>query len=192
MNRLRATGICLAVVLLMIENSAAQEQRASPVVPAQGVSPYAGMQSRPVKALSDQQIADLKAGRGMSLALVAELNGYPGPLHSLELADRLELSQALRAQIATLFAEMKAEAVLLGEQLIGQEAGLDQLFQQRTITPATLALETEAIGKTQAALRNAHLRYHLATVELMTPEQIHRYGALRGYGAAGTHLPGRH
>jgi uncharacterized protein involved in cysteine biosynthesis len=28
-------------------------------------SPYAGMQSRSIKALSDQQVADLSAGRGM-------------------------------------------------------------------------------------------------------------------------------
>jgi hypothetical protein len=38
-----------------------------------------GMQSRPIKALSDQQVSDLRAGRGMGLALAAELNGYPGP-----------------------------------------------------------------------------------------------------------------
>ncbi len=49
-------------------------------------SPYAGMQTRPIKALSDQQITDLKAGRGMGLALHAELNGYPGPAHVLECA----------------------------------------------------------------------------------------------------------
>ena len=59
-------------------------------------TPYAGMQARPIKALSDQQIADLKAGRGMGLALAAELNGYPGPLHVLELADKLDLSAEQR------------------------------------------------------------------------------------------------
>ena len=52
-------------------------------------TPYAGMQTRPIKALSEQQIADLGAGRGMGLALAAELNGYPGPSHVLELADKL-------------------------------------------------------------------------------------------------------
>jgi len=41
-------------------------------------TPYAGMQTRPIKALSEQQVADLGAGRGMGLALAAELNGYPG------------------------------------------------------------------------------------------------------------------
>ena len=55
-------------------------------------TPYAGMQTRSIKALSDQQIADLQAGRGMGLALAAELNGYPGPSHVLELADKLGLS----------------------------------------------------------------------------------------------------
>lgn len=55
-------------------------------------TPYAGMQSRPIKALSDQQLSDLRAGRGMGLALAAELNGYPRPSHVLELANQLGLS----------------------------------------------------------------------------------------------------
>ena len=52
----------------------------------QPAAPYAGYQQRPIKALSEQQIADLRAGRGMGLALAAELNGYPGPVHVLALA----------------------------------------------------------------------------------------------------------
>ena len=47
-------------------------------------SRYAGMEKRRVKAISDEQIADLKAARGMGLALAAELNEYPGPMHVLE------------------------------------------------------------------------------------------------------------
>ncbi len=42
---------------------------------ASAQTPYAGMQTRQIKALSEQQIADLGAGRGMGLALAAELNG---------------------------------------------------------------------------------------------------------------------
>ena len=71
------------------------------------------MQTRTIKALSDQQIADLKAGRGMGLALSAELNGYPGPIHVLELADQLGLSAEQKARIKDLFDSMKAEAVPL-------------------------------------------------------------------------------
>src|SRR5947209_3778458 len=121
-------------------------------------TPYAGMQTRSIKALSDQQIADLKAGRGMGLALAAELNGYPGPLHLLELADSLGLSAEQRSAIAALFSSMKAEAVPLGEKLLERETALDRTFADHTITEATLISSTQAIGETQAALRAAHLK----------------------------------
>src|SRR5450755_3168536 len=87
-------------------------------------TPYAGMQTRPIKALSDQQIADLRAGRGMGLALAAELNGYPGPSHVLELADKLGLSDAQRSQVRSMFEAMKTETIPIGERLIAQEAAL--------------------------------------------------------------------
>jgi hypothetical protein len=56
------------------------------------VSPYAGQETREIKALSAQEVDDLLNARGMALAKAAELNGYPGPLHSLEMADKLGLS----------------------------------------------------------------------------------------------------
>src|SRR4051794_26061952 len=87
--------------------------------------PYAGMQTRAIKALSDQQIADLKAGRGMGFALAAELNGFPGPIHVLEFGDALALTPDQRTRVQALIDDMKAEARPLGEQLIAQEADLD-------------------------------------------------------------------
>lgn len=63
---------------------------------AQHQQPYAGMEQRQVKALSEQQVADLKAGRGMGLAPAAELNGYPGPMHVLEHASALALTAEQR------------------------------------------------------------------------------------------------
>ncbi|MGC5198650.1 hypothetical protein, partial [Aphanothece microscopica] len=59
--------------------------------PQAAAQPYAGLQSRTVKSLSAEQAADLAAGRGMALALAAELNGYPGPMHVLEHAEALGL-----------------------------------------------------------------------------------------------------
>ena len=148
---------------------------------AQSAPPYAEMQARPIKALSDTQIADLVAGRGMGLALAAELNGYPGPSHLLELADRLGLSAGQRAAVQGMLDAMKAEAIPLGQSLIAQEADLDRLFAQRTATAETMQAATEAIGATQARLRAAHLKYHLATVPLLEPQQLQRYAELRGY-----------
>ena len=144
-------------------------------------SHYAGMQARPIKGLSEQQVADLKAGRGMGLALPAELNGYPGPAHVLELADKLELSSDQRARIQTLFDTMKAEAVPLGARLLDQEAALDQQFASHSITPETLKAATAQIGVTQAELRNTHLKYHLQTTQILTHDQMQRYAVLRGY-----------
>jgi len=96
----------------------------SSVAFGQGHHPYAGLEQRAVKALSEQQIADLKAGRGMGLALPAELNGYPGPSHVLENADALGLNAEQRDRTKALFESMKAEAVPVGERLIEQEAKL--------------------------------------------------------------------
>src|SRR3954447_10182770 len=162
---------------------------------AQSPQPYAGLQSRPLKALSEAQIADLRAGRGITLALAAELNGYPGPLHVVELADALELTSEQRTRMQVLYETMKAEAVPLGERLITQEADLDRQFASRVVTEPTLVAATAQIGETQAALRATHLRYHLLTAEILTPDQMHRYGQLRGYANAAPgqqHDPGMH
>jgi hypothetical protein len=159
---------------------------------AQSHQPYAGLEGRPIKALSDQQVSDLRAGRGMGLALAAELNGYPGPMHVLELADSLALSDQQRSKMQGLFAAMRAEAIPLGDKLIAQEAELDHQFANKTIFSASLADSMAAIGTTQAALRQAHLKYHLSTAEVLTPAQVQRYRELRGYTAGTQHPRGRH
>jgi Spy/CpxP family protein refolding chaperone len=159
---------------------------------AQSQQPYAGLEARSIKALSEQQIADLRAGRGMGLALAAELNGYPGPMHVLELADSLHLSDQQRAKMQELFTAMKAEAIPLGERLIAQEADLDRKFANKTITPTSLAASMDAIGITHAALRQTHLKYHLSTVEVLTPAQVQHYAELRGYKTGLEHPHGRH
>src|SRR5215216_2241767 len=95
MDLAHAASLFVALLLLGVPPTTAQDhgglinQGHSPAVPAATASPYAGLQARPLKALSEAQIADLRAGRGMTLALAAELNGYPGPLHVIELADAL-------------------------------------------------------------------------------------------------------
>jgi hypothetical protein len=72
------------------------------VAGAQSGQPYPRLEPRPIKALSQQQVDDLRAGRGMGLALAAELNGYPGPSHVLELGDRLDLTADQRIRVQRL------------------------------------------------------------------------------------------
>lgn len=147
-------------------------------------SPYSGMETRRVKALSEEQIADLTAGRGMSLALVAELNGYPGPLHVLELGETLHLTDEQVSRTQKLLERMKAEAIPIGRRIIDEEATLDSLFAEKKITAVSLSEATTRISAVQGDLRAAHLRYHLETVEILSPEQVGRYSRLRGYGAS--------
>ena len=165
--------LSLAIIAVLAALVPAQAQHA----PA---SPYAGWEHWPVKALSKEQIADLRAGRGMGLALPAKLNGYPGPVHVLERGDQLRLTTDQRIRVQELHAAMKAEAIPLGERLMTQEADLDRQFAIQSVTPAILQAASVEIGPTQGALRLAHLRYHLSTLDVFTPEQIRRYGELRG------------
>ena len=145
------------------------------------IGPYTGFEQRQIKALSDQQIADLRAGRGMGLALPAELNSYPGPLHVLEMADTLALTDDQRTRTKAMFEAMKVETIPLGERIIEEEAALDLQFAERSITPDTLAAATSVIGALQGALRAAHLRYHLTMRSLLSSDQIARYEEGRGY-----------
>ena len=52
-------------------------------------TPYAGFETREIKGLSEQDIRNSERGGGWGLALPAELNGRPGPVHLLELQEEL-------------------------------------------------------------------------------------------------------
>lgn len=190
----------IAVLLQMSMTASAQSHAPQGHAPQshapQSHIPYAEMKDRAIKALSEQQVADLKAGKGMGLALPAELNGYPGPIHVLEFADQMNLTGEQRQRTSELFRNMKDEAVPLGERLIESEAGLDRLFANRTITPAILDTTTNDIARLQGQLRQTHLKYHLAMVDLLSAEQIQRYRQLRGYesqpAGAGQHHKSHH
>ena len=74
----------------------------------------------------------------MGLALAAELNRYPGPLHVIEHAQALALSPDTLARVQALFEAMKAETIAIGERLIAQEAELDGAFANGSITANNL------------------------------------------------------
>ena len=157
-------------------------------------SPYAGQETRPIKALSEDEVRDYLAGSGMGFAKAAELNRYPGPRHVLELADRLALSPEQRQRTERLFASMRAEAVRLGEEIVAQERELDARFAAGAISTAELDRRTAALGALQGRLRATHLRAHLVQRDILTAEQRRQYDALRGYGQAppAARAPGHH
>src|SRR6185295_13986694 len=148
---------------------------------ARSQSPYIGQESREIKALSPQEISDYLAGKGMGFAKAAELNGYPGPAHVLELGERLQLTDAQRAETQALFDAMQAKAMVLGRELVEEERRLDRLFASKSADPASVGASLARIGDLQARVRAAHLDAHLAQVRILTSEQTSRYVELRGY-----------
>jgi Spy/CpxP family protein refolding chaperone len=150
-------------------------------------SPYLGQEERDIKALSPEDVDAYLTGKGMGLAKAAELNGYAGPRHVLELASQLDLTPEQRTKTEALFTSMASEAASLGQLLVLEERKLDRLFATKAITPALLSNSLTEIGGLQAKVRAAHLQAHIAQVEILSPEQNRRYVQLRGYESPGEH-----
>lgn len=173
--------LTLTTALVLISASLAS---AAPVG-AQTQNPYAGEQSRAIKALSPKEVDDLTQGRGMGLAKAAELNRYPGPMHALELAGPLKLSGGQRQALQASMARMSADAKALGAELLGLERELDTGFAARVVDEIRLKELTGQIGLRQGALRAVHLAAHLETAAALSAEQLAQYDVLRGYSGAG-------
>jgi len=158
-----------------------------PAVATSTPAQYAGEETREIKSLSQSEIADLLSGRGMGLARAAALNGYPGPMHVLELASQLKLSGSQEAKTREVFSRMQASAKDLGAQLVDAERSLDLLFKTKQVDQSSLARTLEKIATLQSRVRGVHLRAHMEQAALLTSEQISQYAKLRGYtgGASG-------
>lgn len=150
-------------------------------------SGYAGMQTRDIKALSPEQVADLREGRGMGASLPAELNGAPGPMHVLELSERLKVTQEQRTALERITADMKGSARQLGAQVIAAEADLDKGFSTGSLDEKGIADAAARIAVLQGRLRAVHLVAHLKTRKLLSDEQVLAYNQARGYAPAGGH-----
>ena len=149
-------------------------------------SPYAGQETRGIKALSQEDIAGLLAGAGTpfgGMAKPAELNGYPGPRHVLDAveAGEFELTNEQQTQIEFLFEEMRSEAIPLGQAIIDLETEIDEAFNNGTITNEFLEAKVSQSASLYGQLRVVHLKYHLAVVDILSTQQVAQYNELRGY-----------
>lgn len=168
---------CLLASLLFVSGASA-----APPAPA-----YAGQEARDIKALSPEDINAYLSGKGMGLAKAAELNGYPGPAHVLELAAQLDLTSEQRTKTEALRSSMESKATLLGRALVEEERKLDRLFATKAVSPESLAGSLSEIGALQAQIRGTHLEAHLAEARILTLAQTARYVELRGYSGSGAH-----
>lgn len=164
-------NLCALVFILSIALSAHAVQQ----------SPYSGQEIRDIKALSQQEIEGFLAGKGMGFAESAELNGYPGPAHVLELADQLNLTPEQHARTSEIFQRMESSAKSLGVQLIEAERNLELLFRSREIDSASLRTAVERIANLQAQVRVVHLKAHLEQTDVLTDQQSVSYSKFPYY-----------
>lgn len=145
-------------------------------------APYAGLETRAIKSLSESDLEELRRGGGWGLALAAELNGNPGPAHLLELREEIPLSADQVAAIEAIFNQMQTEAVTAGVRLIEAEEAIEAAFRAGDLDDARLRSLIADAEAARTELRFIHLSRHLSTPPLLRSDQIAQYNTLRGYG----------
>ena len=121
-------------------------------------------------------------GRGFGLAFAADQNGYPGPLHVLELKDQLKLTADQEAKAQGLLHAMFAESKPKSARLLDAEAKLRRLFADRAADDAVLRAAVAEVERARGAVRLVHLLTHLKTRDLLTEDQRRIYHEARWSG----------
>jgi Spy/CpxP family protein refolding chaperone len=183
-NKIILTTVILFALLLGVAIGHNLDLSASPEAES-NTSPtpsaYRDLLASEIRGMDAETIEGYLAGSGLGMALPAELNGYPGPRHVLELAEDLKITPEQQRQVQHLFDQMQPQAIDLGKQILEAEAALEQAFRTETITEATLEQQLAETGRLEAQLRFIHLRTHLATLDILSPHQVMAYNRLRGY-----------
>ena len=152
-------------------------------------SPYAGQELRDIKSLSDDDIQSLQNGTGEAfggMAKLAELNGYPGPRHVLDMASELQVTDGQRMEIERIYQNMSNDAKSIGAAIIDIEQDMDGAFANKTITEENLKSMLDKSADLYGQLRFVHLSAHLDTIQMLTIEQVQMYNTMRGYDSGST------
>jgi hypothetical protein len=145
------------------------------------ISPYAGQEVKDIQSL---QNGTGEAFGGM--AKLAELNGYPGPRHVLDMASDLQLTDRQRIETELIYQNMHDRAKGIGAAIIAVEHDMDRAFANKTITQENLKLMLDKSADLYGQLRFVHLSAHLDTMQMLTIEQVQMYDKIRGYDSGST------
>lgn len=178
-GRNKLLALFLALVGITLASCASQPAPETSI--PQLTSPYIPLLDSPIRGLSVEEISDLESGAGAGFARAAELNGYPGPRHILDLQTQLGMNEDQLAQVRSLYDEMNGAARQLGAEILQMESDLELAFRNQTIDEDSLAPQVTALAKKYGQLRLLHLRTHLSALDLLAPHQLTLYNQLRGY-----------
>jgi hypothetical protein len=177
-----ARPLIALAVLALLSGCSHDDSYATPGTTA----PYADLVDSPIRGLTQAEIDALRAGSGMQLALPAELNGFPGPKHVLELADPLGLNASQLQAVQQLYDATNAAARAGGEDVLKAYEAVDQWFRNGGGPSSELDALMSTLGEREAHLRGIHLQAHVDCKALLTAHQVELYKDLRGYGGSHT------
>ena len=167
--RAMTTSITLGIALLFSGGAAAQHGTGGGPPPHQ-------MLAQTCTTEFEKTVGE---GRGFGMAFAADQQGYPGPLHVLELKDRLKLTADQEAKVQAMLAAMFAESKPKGARLLESEAKLRQLFAGGRADEAAVRAAVLEVEKARTEVRLVHLLSHLKTREVLTDEQRRLYHEAR-------------
>lgn len=121
----------------------------------------------------------VREGRGFGMAFAADQNGYPGPMHVLELQDRLALTAEQETKLRALMDAMFAQARPRSARLLDAEARLRALFAERRADETTVRAAVAEVERQRSDVRLVHLLTHLRTRDLLTEQQRALYDQAR-------------
>jgi Spy/CpxP family protein refolding chaperone len=137
-----------------------------------------GQGHQAAQACIDQFNKVVGEGRGFGMAFAADQNGYPGPMHVLELKDRLKLTADQEAKARELYAAVRAE-LPKSSRLLEAEQKLERLFADRTASEAAVRVAAADVERARTQVRLVHLLAHVRTRDLLTEEQRRVYHETR-------------
>ena len=118
-------------------------------------------------------------GRGFGMAFVADQQGYPGPMHVLELKETLGLTAEQEARTQALLTAMFAESRPKSARLLVAEKKLRDLFASGQVHEPALRAAVADVEQARGEVRLVHLTFHLKTRQILTDEQRRLYHEAR-------------
>jgi Spy/CpxP family protein refolding chaperone len=134
---------------------------------------------RRMQAMQEESDRVVAQGLGAGMAFAADQNGYPGPLHVLELKERLRLTPAQEARVTALQTAMFADARPKSARLLEAEARLRRLFAEGAADEARVRATAAEVERARTEVRLVHLLTHLETRAVLTEEQRRLYHEAR-------------
>jgi Spy/CpxP family protein refolding chaperone len=165
-------------VLLLAGSAAPPEAWAQHGMPRQeaGAPPPQHMLAQMYATAFEKNIGE---GRGFGMAFVADQNGYPGPLHVLELKELLKLTSEQEAKVREALTAMFAQSKPKGARLLEAEEKLRRLFASGQADETSVRAAAVEVEQARSELRMVHLTFHLKTREVLTDEQRRLYHEAR-------------